>query len=166
VEPVAVLLENVELIKNKLPLELKTAPPPVPLALLALKVTELKIVEAAAHRLARSRIMDRPAISGWDALIDYCRTTMAHRETEQFRILFLDRKNTLIAEERTWGTSVTSAAIVFAIASASPTPAIANSLTTVARAISGMRSVDAVAKPSNASTESRSPLRNLASGSA
>ena len=62
-------------------------------------VTEFKIVEAAAHRLAQSRVMDRPAISGWQALVDYCRTAMAHRETEQFRILFLDRKNVLIADE-------------------------------------------------------------------
>ncbi|WP_372604733.1 RadC family protein, partial [Actibacterium sp.] len=62
-------------------------------------ITELKIVEAAAHRLARARVIDRPVISGWDAVIDYCHTTMAHRETEQFRVLFLDRKNVLIADE-------------------------------------------------------------------
>lgn len=62
-------------------------------------VTELKIVEAAAHRLAQARIMDRPAIAGWQPLVDYCRTAMAHRETEQFRILFLDRKNVLMADE-------------------------------------------------------------------
>ena len=62
-------------------------------------LTELKIVEAAAHKLAQARVLDRPAISGWQALIDYCRTTMSRRETEQFRILFLDRKNTLIADE-------------------------------------------------------------------
>ena len=62
-------------------------------------ITELKIVEAAAHRLAQSKILDRPAISGWDALVSYCRTTMAHRENEQFRVLFLDRKNVLIADE-------------------------------------------------------------------
>ncbi|WP_457650748.1 RadC family protein [Profundibacter sp.] len=62
-------------------------------------VLELKIVEAAAHRLARSRVMQRHVLSGWDALLDYCRTTMAHRETEQFRVLFLDRKNVLIADE-------------------------------------------------------------------
>ncbi len=61
--------------------------------------TELKIVEAAAHRLARNRVIDRQAISGWDALVTYCRTAMAHREIEQFRILFLDRKNFLIADE-------------------------------------------------------------------
>ena len=62
-------------------------------------VQELKIVEAAAHRLARARVIDRPVISSWDALLDYCRTTMAHRETEQFRVLYLDRKNVLIADE-------------------------------------------------------------------
>jgi len=62
-------------------------------------VQELKIVEAATHRLARSRVMQRPVMSGWDQVVDYCHTTMAHRETEQFRVLFLDRKNVLIADE-------------------------------------------------------------------
>ena len=62
-------------------------------------VTELKIVEAAAHRLMRSKVIERPVISGWDAVVDYCHTTMAHRETEQFRVLYLDRKNVLIADE-------------------------------------------------------------------
>ncbi|MHC0052087.1 RadC family protein [Actibacterium sp. D379-3] len=62
-------------------------------------VQELKIVEAAAHRLARARVMQRPVISGWDALLDYCHTAMAHRETEQFRVLYLDRKNVLVADE-------------------------------------------------------------------
>lgn len=60
---------------------------------------ELKIVEAAAHRLARARVMQRPVISSWDAVLDYCHTTMAHRDIEQFRIFFLDRKNVLIADE-------------------------------------------------------------------
>ena len=62
-------------------------------------VTELRIVEAAAHRLARGKVLDKPVISGWNALVAYCRTAMAHRETEQFRVLFLDRKNVLIADE-------------------------------------------------------------------
>ncbi len=62
-------------------------------------VQELKIVEAAAHRLARSKVIQKHVISSWDAVIDYCHTTMAHRDTEQFRILFLDRKNVLIADE-------------------------------------------------------------------
>lgn len=62
-------------------------------------VVELKIVEAAAHRMARARVLQRHVVSSWDALLDYCHTTMAHRETEQFRILFLDRKNVVIADE-------------------------------------------------------------------
>lgn len=62
-------------------------------------ITDLKIVEAVAHRLARSRAMHRSVISSWDALLDYCHTAMAHRQTEQFRVLFLDRKNVLIADE-------------------------------------------------------------------
>ena len=62
-------------------------------------ITDLKILEAAAHRMARARIMQRQVISGWDAVLDYCHTTMAHRETEQFRVLYLDRKNVLIADE-------------------------------------------------------------------
>lgn len=62
-------------------------------------VVELKLAEAMAARLARARVLDRPVISSWDALLDYCRTAMAHRGTEQFRVLFLDRKNRLIADE-------------------------------------------------------------------
>lgn len=62
-------------------------------------ITELKIVEAAAQRLARSRILQRHVISSWDAVLDYCHTTMAHRDTEQFRVLYLDRKNVLVADE-------------------------------------------------------------------
>nr|WP_245601531.1 DNA repair protein RadC [Sedimentitalea nanhaiensis] len=62
-------------------------------------ITDLKVVEAAAHRMARSRVLQKHVISSWDAILDYCHTTMAHRETEQFRVLYLDRKNTLIADE-------------------------------------------------------------------
>lgn len=62
-------------------------------------ITELKIIEAAAHRMARAKVMQRHAISSWDAIIDYCHTVMTHRETEQFRVLYLDSKNTLIADE-------------------------------------------------------------------
>ncbi|WP_299563142.1 DNA repair protein RadC [uncultured Sulfitobacter sp.] len=62
-------------------------------------ITELKIIEAAAHRMARARIMQQHVLSSWDALLDYCHTTMAHRETEQFRVLYLDRKNNLIGDE-------------------------------------------------------------------
>ena len=62
-------------------------------------ITSLKVVEAAAHRLARGQIMGRPVLSSWQALLDYCHASMAYRPTEQFRILFLDRKNLLIADE-------------------------------------------------------------------
>jgi DNA repair protein RadC len=62
-------------------------------------VMELKVIEAASHRMARSKVLQKPVISSWDAVIDYCHTTMAHLETEQFRVLYLDRKNVLIADE-------------------------------------------------------------------
>lgn len=62
-------------------------------------ICELKIIEAASQRLARARVMRRQVISSWDALVDYCHTVMAHRETEHFRVLFLDKKNALIADE-------------------------------------------------------------------
>ncbi|MDP3339115.1 DNA repair protein RadC [Frigidibacter sp.] len=62
-------------------------------------VQELKIVEAAAQRMARAKVLNRQVLSSWNALLDYCHTAMAHRETEQFRVLYLDRKNVLIADE-------------------------------------------------------------------
>jgi len=60
---------------------------------------QLRIVEAIAHRMARAKVIQRSAIASWDELLAYCRTVMAYRDTEQFRILFLDRKNVLIADE-------------------------------------------------------------------
>ncbi|WP_424933981.1 RadC family protein [Amaricoccus macauensis] len=60
---------------------------------------QLRIVEAIAHRMARAKVMQRSVISSWDALMTYCKTVMAHRDTEQFRILFLDQKNVLVADE-------------------------------------------------------------------
>lgn len=62
-------------------------------------IVELKIVEAAAQRLARARIMRRPVLTSWQALLDYCQAAMAHGEVEQFRVLYLDRKNVLMADE-------------------------------------------------------------------
>lgn len=62
-------------------------------------VAQLKIVEAAALRLARTRLTGKPAISSWTALIDYCAAAMGRSATEEFRVLFLDRKNVLIADE-------------------------------------------------------------------
>jgi len=62
-------------------------------------VSHFKIVEAAAQRLAKSRVIGRPALSSWAALLDYCTAAMARCESEEFRVLFLDRKNVLIADE-------------------------------------------------------------------
>lgn len=62
-------------------------------------VHHLKIVEAAAHRLAKTKVMGRSVLSSWSALLDYCTTAMARSPHEEFRVLFLDRKNSLIADE-------------------------------------------------------------------
>ncbi|KAA5604655.1 JAB domain-containing protein [Roseospira marina] len=59
----------------------------------------LKTVEAAAVRLLRDPVRDTPVLSSWDRLLDYCRAAMAYRAVEQFRILFLDTRNRLIADE-------------------------------------------------------------------
>jgi DNA repair protein RadC len=60
---------------------------------------QLRLFEAIAHRMARARVMQRSIIGSWDDLMAYCKTVMAYRDTEQFRILFLDQRNTLIADE-------------------------------------------------------------------
>lgn len=60
---------------------------------------ELKIIHAASIKLAQARILDRPVISSWNDLLAYCRAAMADEKTELFRILFLDKKNILIADE-------------------------------------------------------------------
>ncbi|MFG1465519.1 DNA repair protein RadC [Xanthobacter sp. DSM 24535] len=62
-------------------------------------VTELKIVEAAAHRLAKGQVKRRPVLSSWSSVLDYCRASMAFAEREQVRVLFLDKRNQLIADE-------------------------------------------------------------------
>ncbi len=62
-------------------------------------VTELKIVEAAALRLAKVALSERHTLSSFSQVIDYCRAAMAFNEREEFRILFLDKKNRLIADE-------------------------------------------------------------------
>jgi len=63
-------------------------------------VAGLKVVEAAAIRMARGKTVDQPIIGSWDALLEYCRASMSFRGTEVFRVLFLDRKNRLIADEQ------------------------------------------------------------------
>lgn len=60
---------------------------------------ELKIVQAASIKLSQARVLKRPVISSWNDLLSYCRAAMADEKTELFRILFLDKKNVLIADE-------------------------------------------------------------------
>ncbi len=62
-------------------------------------VVHLKALREAALRLSRSEVMEKPVLSSWQALMDYCRASMGYNKTEQFRILFLNRKNVLIADE-------------------------------------------------------------------
>ncbi len=65
-----------------------------------ISATNLKLIQAAAQRFAKDRVLpDMPVLSSWSALIDYCRAQMAYSDVEQFRILFLDKKNRLIADE-------------------------------------------------------------------
>jgi DNA repair protein RadC len=62
-------------------------------------VNDLKIVEASARRIAKGAVAKRPVLSSWSAVLDYCRTAMAFADREQFRLLFLDKRNPLIADE-------------------------------------------------------------------
>jgi DNA repair protein RadC len=62
-------------------------------------ITELKIVQAAASRLLRGAVKKRPVLSSWSTVLDYCRTAQAFADREQFRVLFLDKRNQLIADE-------------------------------------------------------------------
>ena len=59
----------------------------------------LKLIREAAVRLARAEVLNRPVLSNWEALLNYCQASMAFHKTEQFRLLFLDRKNVLIKDE-------------------------------------------------------------------
>ena len=61
--------------------------------------TDLKIVHAAAGLMTRGAVKKRPALSSWNAVLDYCRTTMAFEDKERFRIIFLDKRNQVIADE-------------------------------------------------------------------
>lgn len=82
--------------------EVLAAPPQLLEAFKGLSATAaayLKVVEHAAQRMLKCQMIERPVISSWDTLLDYCTAAMARRPVEQFRLLFLDRKNTLIADE-------------------------------------------------------------------
>ncbi len=60
---------------------------------------DLKILKVAAVKLGQESVLGRPVLSSWTALLDYCRAAMQFEGREQFRVLFLDRKNRLIADE-------------------------------------------------------------------
>ncbi|MEP6343574.1 MAG: DNA repair protein RadC [Maricaulaceae bacterium] len=60
---------------------------------------DLKVIRAAATKLSQESILGRPILSSWSALLDYCRSAMQFERKEQFRVLFLDKKNRLIADE-------------------------------------------------------------------
>jgi DNA repair protein RadC len=62
-------------------------------------ITELKVVQAAAGRIARGEARRQPVLSSWTAVLDYCRTTMAFEAEEHFRIIFLDKRNQIITDE-------------------------------------------------------------------
>jgi len=62
-------------------------------------ITELKLIAAAATRIAKGEVTQRTLLSSWNDVIDYCRTSMAFADKEQFRILFLDKRNQLISDE-------------------------------------------------------------------
>jgi DNA repair protein RadC len=60
---------------------------------------ELKITQAVLERAAKAELRRQPVISSWTQLLSYCRASLAHATREQFRVLFLDVKNNLIADE-------------------------------------------------------------------
>ena len=62
-------------------------------------VAALKAAEEAGRRLARAEVMERPLLSSWDKVLGYCRAALGRAEVERFHLLFLDRKNRLIADE-------------------------------------------------------------------
>jgi DNA repair protein RadC len=62
-------------------------------------ITEFKLVQAAANRFLRGAVKKRPVLSSWSSVLDYCRTAQAFADREQFRVLFLDKRNQLIADE-------------------------------------------------------------------
>jgi DNA repair protein RadC len=62
-------------------------------------INQLKLIAAAAARIAKGEIKRSIALSSWNDVIDYCRSSMAFADKEQFRLLFLDKRNQLIADE-------------------------------------------------------------------
>ncbi len=65
----------------------------------AASIDEFKILEAGALRFAKGAVNKRLPLGSWSEVVDYCRTAMAFSDREEFRILFLDKRNGLIADE-------------------------------------------------------------------
>jgi DNA repair protein RadC len=74
-------------------------------------VAALKIAQASALRLLEKEIRDRPVLASWQALLDYLRADMAHEPVERVRVLFLNARNVLIANEKMWEGSVDESAV-------------------------------------------------------
>jgi DNA repair protein RadC len=74
-------------------------------------IGSLKIAEATALRLLETRVEERPILSSWDALGDYLQAAMAHSPIEEVRVLFLNAKNMLLANEAMWRGSVDEASV-------------------------------------------------------
>jgi DNA repair protein RadC len=61
--------------------------------------SDLKLISATAHRMLRSELKGKQVLASWSSVIEYCHAAMAYETREQFRILFLDKRNALIADE-------------------------------------------------------------------
>jgi DNA repair protein RadC len=62
-------------------------------------ISELRVIQAVASRMLRGAVKERPVLSSWSTVLDYCRSAQAFADREQFRVLFLDKRNRLIADE-------------------------------------------------------------------
>lgn len=62
-------------------------------------IADIKLIEAAAVRMTRGAIAGRSVLDSWTSVLDYCRASMAFADKEHFRVLFLDKRNQLIADE-------------------------------------------------------------------
>jgi DNA repair protein RadC len=62
-------------------------------------VIALKLVQAVAQRMLKREVLDKPVLDSWNQVLDYCHSVMAHEQTEQLRLFFLDGRNSLVADE-------------------------------------------------------------------
>jgi len=62
-------------------------------------VVALKLVQAAAQRMLKREVLDKPVLDSWNKVLDYCHSVMAHQREEQLRLFFLDGRNSLVADE-------------------------------------------------------------------